>query len=76
MRHGKLEEALRREKEGLEAALAERAAEAAEIEAAIEALRDNPADRERRRAQLQKRLAELRSEFEQQVPLYLESKTP
>ncbi len=66
-RHGKIEELLRREREGLDAIMQERAREAAEIEQSIEQLRDNPAERERRRAQQQKKHAELRSYLEQQV---------
>ena len=58
---------LRREREGLDAIMQERAREAAEIEESIEQLRDNPAERERRRAQQQKKHAELRSFLEQQV---------
>jgi predicted nuclease with TOPRIM domain len=63
----KLDEVLRREKEGLEAALQERAKEHSEIEEAIELLRDNPAERERRRAQQQQKVAELKSLLEEQV---------
>ena len=62
---------MRREKEGLDAALAERAREAEEIESEMLALREDPAERERKRAQQQKKLAELRSLLEQQVSPWL-----
>jgi chromosome segregation ATPase len=58
----KLEEQLRREKEDLEAVLSEREKEQRDIEAEVELLHDNPAERERRRCDSQKRIAELRSQ--------------
>ncbi len=61
---------MRREKDALEAVLAERAREAHEIEAEMAGLRDDPAERERRKAASQKRLAELRSALALQQEAY------
>lgn len=64
--HAKLEDALRREKEDVEATLAERGAEARTIEQAMEELRDNPAERERKKVAQTQRLAELRAQLAEQ----------
>ena len=66
-RHSKLEDQLRQQKEGLTAALTVRAEEQEALESEAELLQDNPAERERRRCESQKRIALVRSRQQEAV---------
>ena len=66
-RHSKLEDQLRQQKEGLTAVLTVRAEEQEALESEAELLQDNPAERERRRCESQKRIALVRSRQQEAV---------
>jgi kinetochore protein NDC80 len=66
-KHSKLEEKVSRTKDQMDAILHEKQQEHAEIEADLERLKDDPVEKERRRAHVIRKLGELKSQLTLQV---------